>query len=92
MTASESIRWWIHSILLWLAIGFSAAVVGPSQLIMPAISSFLFLGAIINALIAAFTRQDFNEDTLTRWDVAAALYLLSTLLLPFIDRSVFAVK
>ena len=71
-----------------------AAVFGasfaPAGLALALMSSLLLIGAIASALAAGFAREHVWSDHLTRWDEAAALFVLSGVAGMFVDPAMLA--
>jgi hypothetical protein len=66
--------------LAWfIGLALVLALVGPQPLFAATFSAFLGVGAMAVSLSAMLLREPMWPPQLTRWDVAAALYLLGDL-------------
>lgn len=66
--------------LAWfVGLALLLALVGPRPLFAATFSALLGLAALALSLAAALLREPVWQQHLTRWDVAAVLYLLSVL-------------
>ncbi|SDE08741.1 hypothetical protein SAMN05421720_103137 [Rhodospira trueperi] len=70
---------------LFGSIAFLIASTLPHDLMAASLSSLLWIGAMISAMLAAFVGESLTAPHLTRWDEAAVLVLLSILLGWFVD-------
>lgn len=57
----------------------------PPQLMIAALSSFLWVGGLVSGLVAAFRAEPIGAPHLTRWDEAAVLMLASLAFGFFVD-------
>ena len=73
--------------LAWLiGLALVLALVGPSELFGATFSAFLGVGALAVSLSATILREPVWVVHLTRWDMAAVLYILSALFGWSVDR------
>lgn len=64
--------------LAWfIGLALVLALIGPQPLFAATFSAMLGLGALALSVVAAVVREPVWTDHPTRWDLAAALYLLS---------------
>lgn len=57
----------------------------PRELLVASLSSLLWVGGIVSALVAAFLGERMHAPWMTRWDEAAVLVLASLALGFFVD-------
>ncbi len=73
--------------LAWLiGLSLTLALVGPQPLFAATFSAFLAIAAMALALSAALRRESLWAAYVTRWDLAAILYLLSGAFSWFVDH------
>lgn len=74
--------------LAWfIGLALVLALIGPQPLFAATFSAFLGVGAMALSLSAMLLREPVWPDHLTRWDVAALLYLLGGTFGWFVDRA-----
>lgn len=74
------LAWFIGAALLF-------ALMVPQPLFAATMSAFLGIGALVLSLSALLIREPVWPSHLTRWDVAAILYLLSAFFGWFVDHA-----
>lgn len=76
----------LFNLALTLVIAMVLGSASPEPLRAAAVGSFLFFAAIGVSLVALFRKEKAFQPKLTRWDVAAILYLLSMTSNLFVDQ------
>lgn len=73
---------------LFIGVALVLALVGPPELFGATFSAFLGVGALAVSLSATILREPVWMPHLTRWDIAAVLYILGALFGWTVDRDV----